>query len=52
MIVIMKQGASRVQVVNVTARIEQLGCQAHVSEGDERTIIGIIGNGRPWTAGR
>lgn len=47
MIVIMKQGATRAQVVNVTARIEQLGCQAHVSEGDERTIIGIIGNGRP-----
>ena len=51
MIVIMKQGASRVQVVNVTARIEQLGCQAHVSEGDERTIIGIIGNGRPLDCG-
>ncbi len=47
MIVIMKQGATRAQVVNVTARIEQLGCQAHISDGDERTIIGIIGNGRP-----
>jgi 3-deoxy-7-phosphoheptulonate synthase len=47
MIVIMKQGATRTQVVNVTARIEQLGCQAHISDGDERTIIGIIGNGRP-----
>jgi 3-deoxy-7-phosphoheptulonate synthase len=46
MIVVMKQGATRAQVVNVTARIEQLGCQAHVSEGNERTIIGIIGNGR------
>jgi 3-deoxy-7-phosphoheptulonate synthase len=47
MIVVMKQGASRTQVVNVTARIEQLGCRAHISEGEERTIIGIIGNGRP-----
>ncbi|MEJ2732948.1 MAG: 3-deoxy-7-phosphoheptulonate synthase [Anaerolineae bacterium] len=47
MIVIMKQGATRAEVVNVTARIEQLGCQAHISDGDERTIIGIIGNGRP-----
>ncbi|MCL7452711.1 MAG: 3-deoxy-7-phosphoheptulonate synthase, partial [Anaerolineae bacterium] len=47
MIVVMKQGASRNQVVNVTARIEQMGCQAHISEGKERTIIGIIGNGRP-----
>jgi 3-deoxy-7-phosphoheptulonate synthase len=47
MIVVMKQGASNSQVVNVAARIEQWGCQAHISEGNERTIIGIIGNGRP-----
>jgi len=47
MIVVMKQGATRAQIVNVTARIEQVGCQAHVSEGEERTIIGIVGNGRP-----
>jgi 3-deoxy-7-phosphoheptulonate synthase len=47
MIVIMRQGATRTEVVNVTARIEQLGCQAHISEGNERTIIGVIGNGRP-----
>jgi 3-deoxy-7-phosphoheptulonate synthase len=47
MIVVMKRGATRVQIVNVTARIEQLGCQAHISKGKERTIIGIIGNGRP-----
>jgi len=47
MIVVMKQGATRAQIVNVTARIEQLGCQAHISKGKERTIIGIIGNGRP-----
>jgi 3-deoxy-7-phosphoheptulonate synthase len=46
-IVVMKQGATRTQVVNVTARIEQMGCQAHISQGEERTIIGIIGNGRP-----
>jgi len=47
MIIIMKQGATAVQVRNVTARIEQWGCQAHISEGEERTIVGIIGNGRP-----
>jgi 3-deoxy-7-phosphoheptulonate synthase len=47
MIVVMKQGATRAQIVNVTARIEQLGCQAHISKGKERTIVGIIGNGRP-----
>ena len=47
MIVVMKTGASRAQVSNVVARIEQSGCTAHLSEGEERTIIGIIGNGRP-----
>jgi 3-deoxy-7-phosphoheptulonate synthase len=47
MIIVMKQGATQAQVTNVTARIEQWGCQAHISEGEERTIIGIIGNGRP-----
>jgi 3-deoxy-7-phosphoheptulonate synthase len=29
------------------ARIEQMGCLAHISQGEERTIVGIIGNGRP-----
>jgi len=47
MIVIMKPNATSAQMANVVARIEQLGCQVHVSEGQERTIVGIIGNGRP-----
>ena len=47
MIVIMKPGANNAQITNVTARIEQMGCQPHISRGEERTIIGIIGNGRP-----
>ena len=47
MIIIMKHGATTAQVANVTARIEQMGCQAHLSQGEERTIIGVIGNGRP-----
>ncbi len=47
MIVIMKQSATSAQIANVTARIEQSGCRVHLSEGEERTIIGIIGNGRP-----
>ncbi len=50
MIVVMKQGATRAQIVNVTARIEQLGGRGHISEGKERTIIGVIGNGRTIAA--
>jgi 3-deoxy-7-phosphoheptulonate synthase len=45
MIVILKQGATRAQLDNVVARIEQMGCGVEVSEGKERTIVGIIGNG-------
>ncbi|HNT75349.1 MAG TPA: 3-deoxy-7-phosphoheptulonate synthase [Anaerolineae bacterium] len=47
MIIIMSHGATTAQIANVTARIEQMGCQAHLSQGEERTIIGVIGNGRP-----
>lgn len=48
MIVIMKGDATPSQLTNVVARIEQMGCQAHLSRGEERTLIGIIGNGRPF----
>jgi 3-deoxy-7-phosphoheptulonate synthase len=46
MIVILKQDATRSQMANVIARIEQMGCEVELSQGEERTIIGIIGNGR------
>lgn len=47
MIVIMKKGATSAQMANVVATIEQMGYQAHISQGEERTLIGILGNGRP-----
>ena len=47
MIVIMKKGASSAQMANVVATLEQMGYQAHISQGEERTLIGILGNGRP-----
>jgi 3-deoxy-7-phosphoheptulonate synthase len=47
MIVIMNPGATSAQIANVIARIEQMGCSVDISEGKERTVIGIIGNGRP-----
>jgi len=46
MIIVMKQEATETQIVNVTARVEQLGCRVHLSQGEEHTIIGLIGNGR------
>lgn len=47
MIIVMKKGATPREIANVTARVEQLGQQVHLSQGDERTIVGVLGNGRP-----
>src|SRR5437762_4876092 len=46
MIVIMQIGASAKQIAAVVARIEQMGLKAHLSEGQERTIIGVVGDDR------
>jgi 3-deoxy-7-phosphoheptulonate synthase len=44
MIVIMKSGATAQHVAEVISRIECDGYRAHLSEGDERTIIGVVGH--------
>jgi 3-deoxy-7-phosphoheptulonate synthase len=43
MIVVMKIGASARDISNVIARVKNDGYEAHLSEGDERTIIGLVG---------
>jgi 3-deoxy-7-phosphoheptulonate synthase len=47
MIVIMERRASPQQVEHVVSRVEELGFRAHLSQGEERTIIGVIGDERP-----
>lgn len=47
MIVVMRNGASREQIQSVVARVSDLGFRAHLSAGEERTIIGVIGDERP-----
>jgi 3-deoxy-7-phosphoheptulonate synthase len=47
MIIIMKHNATSDEISAVTAHVESLGYQAHVSTGQERTIIGVIGDERP-----
>jgi 3-deoxy-7-phosphoheptulonate synthase len=49
MIVVMERGASPEQVNAVVARVKQLGLGAHLSEGEERTIIGVVGSPLPPT---
>jgi 3-deoxy-7-phosphoheptulonate synthase len=43
MIVILQQGATEEQVRKVVAAIEEAGFSAHISRGEERTVIGAIG---------
>ncbi|MCK4373989.1 MAG: hypothetical protein KAX19_01630 [Candidatus Brocadiae bacterium] len=43
MIVILKRDAGEEQAQRVVSAIERAGFTAHVSRGEERTIIGAIG---------
>ncbi len=47
MLVVLQKGASQAVVEQVVKRIEQLGLQAHISQGEFRTIIGAIGEENP-----
>jgi 3-deoxy-7-phosphoheptulonate synthase len=46
MIVVMQARATDQDIENVVGQIRDLGLQAHVSRGTERTIIGVIGDER------
>lgn len=45
-VIIMKAQATMGNTSAVIARVEDLGFKVHLSEGDERTIIGLIGDSR------
>jgi 3-deoxy-7-phosphoheptulonate synthase len=47
MIIIMKTNALPGQIKSVVAWVESQGCQVHLSKGEERTIIGVVGDDRP-----
>jgi 3-deoxy-7-phosphoheptulonate synthase len=49
MIVIMKPGTTREQIEPVVSRVQELGLSAHLIDGEERTIIGIVGLPLPPT---
>lgn len=49
MIVVMKPHASREAVDAVVNRVKDLGLGAHLSEGEELTIIGVVGSPLPPT---
>jgi 3-deoxy-7-phosphoheptulonate synthase len=47
MMIIMRVDAKPEQVAAVVERVEGMGLRAHLSAGEERTIIGVVGDGRP-----
>src|SRR5512133_258445 len=44
MMIIMSTEASSDQIANVVARVEAEGLQAHLVYGEERTVIGVVGD--------
>ena len=46
MIIVLKKGHSSEERAGVVAFLQTLGLKAHISEGEEKTIIGAVGNER------
>jgi 3-deoxy-7-phosphoheptulonate synthase len=47
MIIVMKHTATDDDVQRVMERVEEFGLRTHISQGEERLIIGVIGDERP-----
>jgi 3-deoxy-7-phosphoheptulonate synthase len=46
MIIVLKAGASEADIEDVSHRVRDLGFKTHLSRGEERTIIGVVGDDR------
>ena len=46
MIIVLKPDASEREVDHIIDRLRELGLKSHISAGQERTIIGVIGDDR------
>jgi 3-deoxy-7-phosphoheptulonate synthase len=49
MIVVMAPDASKAQINDVIARVKEVGLSGHLIEGEERTIVGVVGLPLPPT---
>lgn len=47
MMIIMRSNATEEEIGNVVRLVQANGLGAHLSQGEERTVIGAIGDGRP-----
>lgn len=46
MIIVLKPGATDREIEHLVARIKEVGLTPHLSKGEERTIVGVIGDER------
>jgi 3-deoxy-7-phosphoheptulonate synthase len=46
MIIVLKAGSSEADIEDVSRRVRDLGFKTHLSRGEERTIIGVVGDDR------
>ena len=47
MLIIMRTSATKAEVDHVIERVKSFELDAHLSDGAERTVIGVVGDGRP-----
>ncbi len=52
MMIIMKTGATQEEIDNIVARVKSNKLNAHLITGEERTVIGVVGDGRPVEQGQ
>jgi 3-deoxy-7-phosphoheptulonate synthase len=46
MLIVMRTNATKEEVQQVLTRVEELGLTPHISQGVERTVIGVVGDSR------
>lgn len=46
MIIMMKSNISKEKISKILKEVKKLGFKPHLSQGEEKTIVGLIGNGR------
>jgi 3-deoxy-7-phosphoheptulonate synthase len=44
MVIVMKEGATEKDIEEIVSLLREVGAEAHVSKGDFRTVIGVIGD--------
>ncbi len=51
MIIVMKSNVSKEEISKILKEVKKLGFKSHLSKGEEKTIVGLVGNGRAVSPG-